>query len=161
MRYPIPAHPRMGPPPGRPLQASLASGVRGLRRDDSELLARTLVTLDQLTTPRRGRRATAHAHARAGAQPARTVRGPAGEQGVECGELEDEFAARELVQVWALITGRRLRDIPPAQLEAGELIEFWGDPALAVPPPPGRRRHDHLEPYRHLAGSVACDTNVS
>jgi len=42
----------------------------------------------------------------------------------------DEFVARLLVDIWTLATGRTLRDVPPHELTAEELIEFWSDDHL-------------------------------
>ena len=42
----------------------------------------------------------------------------------------DEFVARLLVDIWTLATGRTLRDVPPHELTAEELIEFWSDDQL-------------------------------
>jgi hypothetical protein len=40
----------------------------------------------------------------------------------------DEFVARLLVDIWTLATGRTLRcDVPPHELTAEELIDFWAD----------------------------------
>jgi hypothetical protein len=43
---------------------------------------------------------------------------------------DDELIAFMLIRIWALTTGRTLRrDVPPDQLSAEELIDFWADPA--------------------------------
>jgi hypothetical protein len=43
----------------------------------------------------------------------------------------DEFVARLLVDIWTLATGRTLRcDVPPHELTAEELIDFWADDHL-------------------------------
>jgi hypothetical protein len=43
----------------------------------------------------------------------------------------DEFVARLLVDIWTLATGRTLRgDVPPHELTAEELIDFWSDDHL-------------------------------
>ena len=42
----------------------------------------------------------------------------------------DEFVARLLVDIWTLATGRTLRDVPPDELTAEELIDFWSDDHL-------------------------------
>ena len=42
----------------------------------------------------------------------------------------DEFIARLLVDIWTLATGRTLRDVPPHELTAEELIDFWADDHL-------------------------------
>jgi hypothetical protein len=43
----------------------------------------------------------------------------------------DEFIARLLVDIWTLATGRTLRgDVPPHELTAEELIDFWSDDHL-------------------------------
>ena len=42
----------------------------------------------------------------------------------------DEFVARLLVDIWTLATGRTLRDVPPDELTAEELIDFWSDDQL-------------------------------
>lgn len=42
----------------------------------------------------------------------------------------DEFVARLLIDIWTLATGRTLRDVPPQELSAEELIEFWSDDHL-------------------------------
>jgi len=43
----------------------------------------------------------------------------------------DEFVARLLVDIWTLATGRTLRcDVPPHELTAEELIDFWSDDQL-------------------------------
>lgn len=44
---------------------------------------------------------------------------------------EDDLIAYTLIQIWALTTGRVLRDdLPPDLLTEEELIAFWADPAL-------------------------------
>lgn len=51
-------------------------------------------------------------------------------------EPGDEFLAAVLIRMWALASGRILRrDVPPDQLSAEELIEFWADD---LTPPSGR-----------------------
>jgi hypothetical protein len=51
-------------------------------------------------------------------------------------EPGDEFLAAVLVRMWALASGRVLRrDVPPDQLSAEELIDFWADD---MTPPSGR-----------------------
>jgi len=42
----------------------------------------------------------------------------------------DEFIARLLIDIWTLATGRTLRDVPPPELTAEELIDFWADDHL-------------------------------
>ena len=43
----------------------------------------------------------------------------------------DEFVARLLIDIWTLATGRTLRcDVPPHELTAEELIDFWSDDHL-------------------------------
>jgi len=43
----------------------------------------------------------------------------------------DEFVARLLIDIWTLATGRTLRrDVPPHELTAEELIDFWSDDQL-------------------------------
>jgi hypothetical protein len=51
----------------------------------------------------------------------------------------DEFVARLLIDIWTLATGRTLRDVPPQELSAEELIEFWSDDNLAENGPSSRR----------------------
>jgi hypothetical protein len=44
---------------------------------------------------------------------------------------EEALLALTLITTWALVTGRTLRsDVPPCQLAADELLEFWADPLL-------------------------------
>lgn len=40
---------------------------------------------------------------------------------------DDELLAFLLISTWSLLTGRTLRDAPPGDLTAEELIEFWAD----------------------------------
>lgn len=41
---------------------------------------------------------------------------------------DDEIIGHLLIDTWSLITGRVLRsDVPPQELSADELIEFWAD----------------------------------
>lgn len=52
----------------------------------------------------------------------------------------DEFVARLLIDIWTLATGKTLRcDVPPGELTAEELIDFWSD--------------DHLEGTRKTPSS--------
>jgi hypothetical protein len=52
----------------------------------------------------------------------------------------DEVLAAVLIRMWALASGRTLRrDVPPDQLSAEELIDFWADD---MNPQPGR----HVRP---------------
>jgi hypothetical protein len=49
--------------------------------------------------------------------------------------FDDALLARVLISTWVLHTGRALRrDVPPSDLPAEELIDFWADPLLAEPP---------------------------
>jgi hypothetical protein len=44
---------------------------------------------------------------------------------------DDEIIGHLLIDTWTLITGRVLRsDVPPQELSADELIEFWADDLL-------------------------------
>jgi hypothetical protein len=48
---------------------------------------------------------------------------------------DDDLIAHILIVLWALATGRRPRtDVPPAQLDEHELLEFWSDPAFEEVP---------------------------
>lgn len=71
-------------------------------------------------------------------------------------QSEDELLALLLINTWTLTTGRILRsDVPPQQLRADELIEFWADDDTAsadhrtVPTPAGRTGH-------HGRGAEEC-----
>lgn len=47
-------------------------------------------------------------------------------------QSEDDLLAFLLVNTWTLITGRVLRsDVPPTELSAEELIDFWADDHIA------------------------------
>jgi hypothetical protein len=60
----------------------------------------------------------------AGSPSPRRVNGPDPQRS------DDEHIAYMLIRIWALTTGRTLRsDVPPDQLSAEELIDFWADPA--------------------------------
>jgi hypothetical protein len=49
--------------------------------------------------------------------------------------FDDALLARVLISTWVLHTGRALRrDVPPSDLPAEELIDFWADPLLDEPP---------------------------
>lgn len=69
--------------------------------------------------------------------PGLAAAGQAG-SGLGCrGVTDDELLAFLFVWTWALATGRALRsDVPPAQLSAEELIDFWADDLTAAPPAP-------------------------
>lgn len=44
------------------------------------------------------------------------------------GYSDDDLVGLLLILTWTLITGRTLRsDVPPAELSAEELIEFWAE----------------------------------
>lgn len=48
--------------------------------------------------------------------------------------FDDTLLARVLISTWVLHTGRALRrDVPPGDLPAEELIDFWADPLLDEP----------------------------
>ncbi len=47
---------------------------------------------------------------------------------------DDEIIAHVLISTWQVTTGRTLRsDVPPAELDEAELIDFWADDQLAEP----------------------------
>lgn len=57
----------------------------------------------------------------------------------------DEFVARLLIDIWTLATGRTLRDVPPHELTAEELIDFWADDHLDAEAMVPRIRRDSPE----------------
>lgn len=43
----------------------------------------------------------------------------------------DDVVAFLLISAWSVATGRQLRsDVPPTELTAGELVDFWTDDHL-------------------------------
>jgi hypothetical protein len=60
--------------------------------------------------------------------------------------FRDEFVARLLIDIWTLATGRTLRDVPPHELTAEELIDFWAD--------------DQLDAEAMVAGIPAADNTT-
>jgi hypothetical protein len=53
---------------------------------------------------------------------------PAPRSGTQHDDPGDEVLAGLLIRMWALASGRTLRrDVPPEQLSAEELIDFWAD----------------------------------
>ncbi len=54
--------------------------------------------------------------------------------------FDDASLACVLISTWVLHTGRALRrDVPPGDLPAEELIDFWADPLLDDPRPDDER----------------------
>jgi hypothetical protein len=60
--------------------------------------------------------------------------GDFGEQGETVWSAADAgLVARSLYTIWAVRTGRRLRDVPVSELTPEELVDFWADDELEEP----------------------------
>jgi hypothetical protein len=76
--------------------------------------------------------------------------------GIVPDESGDEFLAAVLIRMWALASGRILRrDVPPDQISAEELIDFWADD---MTPPSGRHAKPAHVPDMPAAASAARPT---
>ena len=63
-----------------------------------------------------------------GRPPSPQAHSPQPHSGTQPDDPGDEVLAAVLIRMWALASGRTLpRDVPPDQLSAEELIDFWAD----------------------------------